>query len=449
MSLDLQSGCPYRETCSGPCRETCSGPCRETCSGPCRETCSGPCRETCSGPCRETCSGRSPAPLVTQHHPSTAGLDELRHLEQLEPEERQDREDPREYCYGGYHPVQVGDTFNRRYQVLSRLGWGVFSTVWLCQDLRQGRCVAVKVLKSGTGFTLAGQDEVSLLRCASGPTARHPHSGRIVQLLDEFQLVGVNGVHVCLVLELLGPDLRCWQVCFGSPGLPLPRVRQVLTQVLQGLDYLHSQCKIIHTDIKPENILLCLEEQDHPQTPGGATTSPSHGTKAGTTSDNNVMGCLSMEEMKYKHFSEEIQTRQYRSLEVLLGSEYGPPADIWSVACMAFELITGDSLFEPKAGKTFTLEEDHLAHIIELLGRIPPSLALSGRFSSEYFTLTGDLRHVGPLCVWGLYEVLVEKYHFLLSEALQLSDFLLPMLEYHPERRATAAQSLLHPWLSS
>lgn len=37
---------------------------------------------------------------------------------------------------------------------------------------------------------------------------------------------------------------------------------------------------------------------------------------------------------QYKHFCEEIQTRQYRSLEVLLGSEYGPPADIWSVACM-------------------------------------------------------------------------------------------------------------------
>lgn len=37
---------------------------------------------------------------------------------------------------------------------------------------------------------------------------------------------------------------------------------------------------------------------------------------------------------QYKHFCEEIQTQQYRALEVLLGSEYGPPADIWSVACM-------------------------------------------------------------------------------------------------------------------
>lgn len=37
---------------------------------------------------------------------------------------------------------------------------------------------------------------------------------------------------------------------------------------------------------------------------------------------------------QYKHFCEKIQTQQYRALEVLLGSDYGPPADIWSLACM-------------------------------------------------------------------------------------------------------------------
>ncbi|KPP75165.1 hypothetical protein Z043_105609 [Scleropages formosus] len=66
----------------------------------------------------------------------------------------------------------------------------------------------------------------------------------------------------------------------------------------------------------------------------------------------------------YKHFCDEIQTRQYRSLEVLLGAEYGPPADIWSVACMAFELVTGEALFEPKAGKTFSLEEGMLKIVL-------------------------------------------------------------------------------------
>ncbi|KAM4610657.1 SRSF protein kinase 3 [Polymixia lowei] len=392
---------------------------------------------------------------------SSYSLEDLGSHEQLDPKDSQDSEDPREYCYGGYHPVQIGDTFNRRYQVVSKLGWGYFSTVWLCLDLRLDRRVAVKVLKSGPGFTQAGQDELALLRCASGPTARHPSAGRVVQLLDDFKLAGVNGVHVCLVLELLGPDLRCWQLCFGNPGLSQRWVKQILTQVLQGLEYLHSQCKIIHTDIKPENILLCLEEQSHKQTTGGSSSSSISTRRDTKIREKEQEEPFSLKEITvkisdlgsscwvYKHFSEEIQTRQYRSLEVLLGSDYGPPADIWSVACMAFELVTGDSLFEPKAGKTFSLEEDHIAHIMELLGKIPPDVALSGKYSAEYFNRRGDLLHIGPLRPWGLYDILVEKYHLLLEEASMFSDFLLRMLDYHPERRATAALCLRHPWLAS
>ncbi|XP_035014926.1 SRSF protein kinase 3 isoform X2 [Hippoglossus stenolepis] len=383
--------------------------------------------------------------------------------EQLDPKDSLDSEDPREYCYGGYHPVQIGDTLNRRYQVVSKLGWGYFSTVWMCLDLRLGRHVAVKVLKSGAGFTQAGQDELALLRYACGPSSCHPSRPRIVQLLDDFKLAGVNGIHMCLVLELLGPDLRCWQLCFGDPGLSRLWVKQILTQVLQGLDYLHTRCKIIHTDIKPENIMLCLEEQSH-NAPAGASSSSSLLTGKESSSKSTgtePVNPSSLKEIKvkiadlgsscwvYKHFCEEIQTRQYRSLEVLLGSEYGPPADIWSVACTAFEFVTGDSLFEPKARESISLEEDHIAQITELLGKIPPAVALSGKYSADYFGRRGDLRRVGPLRLWSLYEVLVEKYHFRLEEAHGFSEFLLPMLDYHPEKRATAAQCLHHPWLTS
>ncbi|KAM3617649.1 uncharacterized protein V6R79_009258 [Siganus canaliculatus] len=328
-------------------------------------------------------------------------------------------------------------------------------------DTRLGLHVAVKVLKSGPGFSQAGQDELTLLRCASGPTSRHPSSRTIVKLLDEFKVAGINGVHMCLVLELLGPDLRSWQLCFGNPRVMQPSVKQILTQVLQGLDYLHTHCKIIHTDIKPENILLCLDEQSH-QVPagGGSSSSVKGGNQAKSTEREQVKPCSGKEiTVKiadlgsscwvYKHFCEEIQTRQYRSLEVLLGSEYGPPADIWSVACMAFELVTGDSLFEPKLSESISLEEDHIAQIVELLGKIPPAVALSGKYSADYFNRRGDLCRVAQLKFWSLYDVLVEKYHFLLEEASTFSDFLLCMLNYYPERRATAAQCLRHPWLTS
>ncbi|KAH1168145.1 hypothetical protein KIL84_003628 [Mauremys mutica] len=75
------------------------------------------------------------------------------------------QEDPAEYCAGGYYPVQKGDTFSGRYQVVHKLGCGYFSTVWLCQDMVEKRRVAVKVAKGGESFAEAAQDEISLLQC--------------------------------------------------------------------------------------------------------------------------------------------------------------------------------------------------------------------------------------------------------------------------------------------
>ena len=63
---------------------------------------------------------------------------------------------------------------------------------------------------------------------------------------------------------------------------------------------------------------------------------------------------------------------------------------IESFCTQAFELATGDYLFEPHSGTGYTRDEDHLAHIIELLGKIPPHIALAGRYSSEYFDCRGN-----------------------------------------------------------
>uniref|UniRef100_UPI0037E8B885 SRSF protein kinase 2 isoform X2 n=1 Tax=Semicossyphus pulcher TaxID=241346 RepID=UPI0037E8B885 len=847
-----------------------------------------------------------------------------------EPEEEilgsddEEQEDPADYCKGGYHPVKIGDLFNGRYHVIRKLGWGHFSTVWLCWDIQVKNFVAMKVVKSAQHYTETALDEIKLLRCVRESDPNDPNKDMVVQLIDDFKISGVNGIHVCMVFEVLGHHLLKWIIKSNYQGLPLACVKSIIRQVLQGLDYLHTKCKIIHTDIKPENILMCVDDafvrrmameatewqkagapppsgsavstapqlkpvsttdvgkisknkkkklkkkqkrqaellerrmleiealereaekreerakdggekgdhehnppsplkktpppigpsmalgesddddddeeddeeeeggererpirltnhtcaappQEQSETPhiteddpdeeeeeeeeeltpiaeqetpippvtdegnGDSTqvedeetkeeeedeeeeeegskeaedgnekeeveekveqeeeeeeeeeedddddeeeeeeeeeedeeedekeeketekeenekeepkneskkeeaaaveeekskekeaedeeddddeeedeeeeeedeedddddttadlltenTSPikpdnnksnsvktnghvllgSEGLKPNpgtppppsptpepllcplveselsyTDRDNSLSSGYEMyngevservltngssdrhratlpifpdlpldplpgnpisvgtadigagpspnsptadrsrtvsssstgdtpkvraraadllinpldprnaESIRvkiadlgnacwvHKHFTEDIQTRQYRSIEVLIGAGYSTPADIWSTACMAFELATGDYLFEPHSGEDYSRDEDHIAHIIELLGCIPRHFALSGKYSREFFNRRGELRHITKLKPWSLFDVLVEKYGWSHEDAGHFTHFLLPMLEMVPEKRASAGECLNHPWINS
>jgi hypothetical protein len=131
----------------------------------------------------------------------------------------------------------------------------------------------------------------------------------------------------------------------------------------------------------------------------------------------------------FKHFTDDIQTRQYRSPEVILGADYDTSADMWSAACIVFELLVGDLMFDPRAGKSWDRDEDHLAMIMELLGKFPKSVSSKGSRCTTYFNKNGDLKHINQLKFWGLRDVLFEKYKFSESDAEEITSFLLPILE--------------------
>jgi len=170
------------------------------------------------------------------------------------------------------------------------------------------------------------------------------------------------------------------------------------------------------------------------------------------------------------HFTNDIQTRQYRSPEVILGAKWGASTDVWSMAAMVswlqslrcwttiirkhtnnilqtFELITGDYLFDPQSGTKYGKDDDHIAQIIELLGTFPKSLCISGKWSQEIFNRKGELRNIHRLRHWALPDVLREKYHFGVEEARRIGDFLLPMLELMPAERANAGGMSNHPFM--
>ncbi|CAN0215285.1 unnamed protein product, partial [Discosporangium mesarthrocarpum] len=189
------------------------------------------------------------------------------------------------YKVGGYHPVKIGDIFANRYVVVKKLGWGHFSTVWMARDdgrpsLSSPKYVALKVQKSADHYTEAARDEVDLLeKIRESAQALRQRSERergafkegedpdcrTVQLVDCFDHIGPHGRHVCMVFEMLGCNLLSVIKRYNYHGIPIRIVQSMAKQMCQGLDFLHRLCNIIHTDLKPENVLLDLPPRPPPE----------------------------------------------------------------------------------------------------------------------------------------------------------------------------------------
>lgn len=94
----------------------------------------------------------------------------------------------------------------------------------------------------------------------------------------------------------------------------------------------------------------------------------------------------------HTHFCDQIQTCQYRAPETIIGAKYTYSADIWSLACVVFELAAGEYLFDPRPSSKneYTCDDDHLAHMIELLGPIPELVWKNGKWSNKFFTNDGN-----------------------------------------------------------
>ena len=565
-----------------------------------------------------------------------------------------------DYKKGGYHPVFIGEILNGRYVILQKLGWGHFSTVWLARDIKYNTYVAIKVQKSASHYLEAAFDEVEILQKA----VKHAHDPawirdlheiykdekdefgvddcHVVQLLNAFIYQGPYGRHFCMVFEVLGVNLLEIIKRYDYKGIPLPICRRMARQILIGLHYLHKYCGIIHTDLKPENVLVCLGHKElkeifdsgqlnnsrrvqarlkavrrkirelHGEPPNEAdevysengrnintdfeedfSPSPSRNfafeednTQTGelngdlfkntlkmtkhcselilkkeseehneindtfeqTLESNNILlteedlqkefdrivaqknitnkkekknlkkklkkrlkrnrqrpesdvltesanatkrasiapeplrldifkkeakaatqSLISRHPLFYRsglpedfkikiadlgngcwthhHFQPEIQTRQYRSPEVILGINYNESADVWSFACMLFEMLTGEFLFDPKKDPNFSKSTDHLALMMELLNRFPRNFSTVGTNSKKYVDATGSLRKVPKLNFMNLTELAMKKYKMLEAEAKALSDFLMPALRVYPQTRPSAWQVIRSPWL--
>lgn len=146
--------------------------------------------------------------------------------------------------------------------------------------------------------------------------------------------------HLCISTELLDMNLYEFIKAHSFRGFSLRIIRRFTKQILSSLIIL-KQKKVIHCDLKPENILL------------------RHPLHAEIKVIDFGSSCFESEKV-YTY----IQSRFYRSPEVILGMTYGLPIDMWSVGCILAELYTGVPIFPGEN------EQEQLACIMEVFG--PP-----------------------------------------------------------------------------
>ncbi|KAH9440195.1 hypothetical protein Pst134EB_030823 [Puccinia striiformis f. sp. tritici] len=365
-------------------------------------------------------------------------------------------EHKRDYKRGGYHPVEVGEGYkDNRYRVLRKLGWGGYATVWLAHDRQLDQHVCLKVSKSSKFFTDAAKAEIEFNSRISSANPAHRGNRHLVSLLDHFNHDGPNGTHVCMVFEVLGDNLLAFKNRCKRNRIPAHIVRKIGRQILLAVDYLHGDCGIIHTDLKPDNVLICIEDvervirselKNHPEGYDNKTTTPLESTPARSSrlgqSDQSDYSNITV---KIADFGSAtwatdlpdglITTRPYRSPEVIIGAPWDRRADIWSVGCTLAELLIGDQLFQ---APPYIRDEDHLVQIIEIVGPFPDEFVKTGTFDQNIIAQLGLMIAINRLSCFNL----KERFSFLYKFDDQLIECLLEILQIDPHKRWEAKQIL-------
>jgi serine/threonine protein kinase len=210
---------------------------------------------------------------------------------------------------------------------------------------------------------------------------------------------------------------------------------------------------VIHTDLKLENVMASRPLWPYNCFEGDEGSSVFHCLEDDPWTVVFKLGDIGNACFIDNHTNDLIQTREYRSPEVILGHEYSTSADIWSLACMAYELAAKEYLFSPRdvcEESEVTPdgpEEDalHLSMIERAIGKVPMEWACEGKkFPSLY--VDGELVMHDDARPMSVYQRLIETGRPA-DEAGELAEFLEPMLMIIPEQRPSAEEMLQAPWL--
>ncbi|KAJ5561485.1 hypothetical protein N7461_000246 [Penicillium sp. DV-2018c] len=369
-----------------------------------------------------------------------------------------------------FYPARLGNVLNGRYQLATKLGYGSSSTVWLARDLNQWRWLREKyvALKINTSAhhsrKNAAQAELDILRHISEANPLHKGREFIRHPLDSFSLEHGLARHLCVIFEPLREPLWIYCKRFIGDVIPSDVLKILLQMVLHGLDYLHSECHVIYTDLKPDNIMIKVEdpsileksardEYEHPlpqkSCSDGRTIYLSRNDFGIYEKNTGIIQIIDFDLSVRgdKPNRGRIQAEIYRTPEVILDAGYSYSADIWSLGVMLWDVLEGKKLF--REVDTLQVQEydefNHLGHISALLGPPPKELLDKGRRTDLFYKSDGQFKST-PIAPSNFnFENSIHNIHN--EDKRMFIEFVQRMLKWHPEERSTAKELLQDPWL--
>ncbi|KAA0164703.1 hypothetical protein FNF31_02241 [Cafeteria roenbergensis] len=283
---------------------------------------------------------------------TTELLKTYKHINEVYYKKKRERQRQREAAKKTYDfQVKIGEVLNGRYEVQKELGKGSFGQVVSAHDRQTDLSVAIKVIKSKDAFRKQAKTEIQLLQLLNSMDPDDQWG--IVQLQEVFD----HGKHVCLVFEHLSFNLFELLKRMKFTGVSLNLIRKFARQILKTLAFLSlPDIDVVHCDLKPENILVRQPSRS-------AIKVIDFGSSC----------------KRAKRMYSYIQSRFYRSPEVILGLPYDQAIDMWSLGCILVELHTGVPLF---AGRD---EMDQMHRFVSLKGLPPRHMLEKGRKTAQFF----------------------------------------------------------------
>ncbi|KAJ1566336.1 dual specificity protein kinase kns1 [Cladochytrium tenue] len=338
----------------------------------------------------------------------------------------------------GHYIVVVNDELGQRYRIVRLLGQGTFGKVVQAYDKALEKYVAIKIIRAVQKYRDASRVEIRVLE-----TLKHrdrDNKKRCIHLVTHFD----HKNHVCIVFELMASSIYDFLKSNSFCPFPLWQIQQFGRQLVEAVHFLHGN-GLIHTDLKPENLMLesdkaVLQETKIKQRRKVLVSTDMKLIDFGSTIFEN------------DYHSSVVSTRHYRAPEIILGLGWSFPCDMWSIGCILVEFFTGDALFQTHDNL------EHLAMMEVVLGKMPSSIVKSipdGGAGKAFFNRNGNLTWPVPEATKASrkYVKSLRPLASIISPCeevvvAQFLDLVSRLLTYDQKKRITAAQALAHPFFA-